>query len=223
MDDAKPALLRQHLERLPDVAEIDHAAAARRQDVGGEYLQRRIAGLDRLRELPGEFGRRLGVQHDVIGPVARALSDEVLVARLDRLLRRDTVPPIGKIDERRRAAEQRRAPDLLGSGRDERRAVGLDPHMMQMHVRVDAARHDDVPVASITRLADSAASVPGAAIAAMVSPATATSQRTTPCGVTTSPPRMMRSNIMPPRAEIARVVPSKGFDPRSPRSCACGK
>src|SRR5262249_11774854 len=32
----------------------------------------------------------------------------------------------------------------------------------------------------------------------MVSPATATSQATTPWGVTTSPPRMMRSNIMPP-------------------------
>ena len=36
-------------------------------------------------------------------------------------------------------------PDLLRSGRDERRAVGLDPHMMQVHVRIDAARHDDVP------------------------------------------------------------------------------
>src|SRR5688572_2054754 len=55
-------------------------------------------------------------------------------------------------------------------------------------------------VASTTRLADSTASVPGAASAAMVSPATATSQVTTPCGVTTSPPRMMRSSIMPPDA-----------------------
>ena len=88
MDDAEPALLGQHLERLPDVAEIDHAAGARRQDVGGEDLERRIAGLDRLGELAGEFGRRLGMQHDVIGPVARAFSDEILVARLDRLLRR---------------------------------------------------------------------------------------------------------------------------------------
>src|SRR5262245_50478784 len=50
-------------------------------------------------------------------------------------------------------------------------------------------------VASITRLPDSAASVPSAAMAAMVSPATAISQRATPCGVTTSPPRMIRSNI----------------------------
>ena len=29
VDDAEPALLRQHLERLPDVAEVDHAAGAR--------------------------------------------------------------------------------------------------------------------------------------------------------------------------------------------------
>ena len=83
VDDAEPAVLRQHLERLPDVAEIDHAAGARRQDVGGEDLERRIAGLDRLRELTGKFRRRLGVQHDVVGPVARALADEILVARLD--------------------------------------------------------------------------------------------------------------------------------------------
>ena len=145
MDDAEPAFLRQHLERLPDVAEIDHAAAARRQDVGGEDLERRIAGLDRLRELAGEFGRRLGVQHDVVGPVARALADKILVARLDRLLRGNAVAPVGEIDERGGAAVERRAPDLFGPGRDERRAVGLDPDMMQMHVRVDAAGHDDVP------------------------------------------------------------------------------
>src|SRR5258705_2945334 len=69
MNDAKPALLRQHLERLPDIAEVDHAAAARGKNIGGEYLERRVAGLDRLSELAGEFGRRLGVQHDVVGPI----------------------------------------------------------------------------------------------------------------------------------------------------------
>src|ERR1043166_104517 len=51
-----------------------------------------------------------------------------------------------------------------------------------------------LPAASITRAAP-ASSVPGAATAAMVSPLIATSQRATPCGVTTSPPRMMRSSI----------------------------
>ena len=35
-------------------------------------------------------------------------------------------------------------PTCSGPGRDERRSVGLDPDVMQMHVRVDAARHDDV-------------------------------------------------------------------------------
>jgi hypothetical protein len=49
--------------------------------------------------------------------------------------------------------------------------------------------------ASITRAASPSASVPGAATAAMVSPLTPTSQLATPCGVTTSPPRMMRSSM----------------------------
>src|SRR4029450_10935292 len=57
------------------------------------------------------------------------------------------------------------------------------------------------PVASIRCLADSADSAPGVAIAAIVSPATATSQRTTPSGVTTSPPRIMKSNTPPPGAD----------------------
>ena len=70
-----------------------------------------------------------------------------------------------------------------------------------VHVRIDAAGHDDVPVASITRLAELAASAPTDAIAAMVSPDIATSPRTTPRGVTTSPPEMMRSNIVPPDVE----------------------
>ena len=38
VDDAEPAVLGQYLERLPDVAEIDHPAGARRQDVGREDL-----------------------------------------------------------------------------------------------------------------------------------------------------------------------------------------
>src|SRR5262249_19954737 len=60
------------------------------------------------------------------------------------------------------------------------------------------------PVASITCLAESADSAPGAAIAAIVSPATATSQRTTPSGVTTSPPRIMRSNMSAPGRRQSR-------------------
>src|SRR5262249_29735940 len=34
--------------------------------------------------------------------------------------------------------------NLLGAGGHERRAVRLDPHVMEMHVRIDAARHDDM-------------------------------------------------------------------------------
>ena len=140
----EPAFLGQNLERLPDIAEIDHAAAARRQDVGGENLQCRVAGLDRLGELTGKFRRRLGMQHDVVGEVAGAFADEILVARLDGLACRGAVAPIGKIDERGGAAVQRRTTDLLRPGRNKRRAIGFDPHMMQMHVRVDAARHHNM-------------------------------------------------------------------------------
>src|SRR3989442_14327874 len=83
MNDAESALLRQDLERLPDIAEVDHAAAARRKDIGGEYLERRVAGLDRFGELPGELRRRLGRQRDVLGPLTWAFAEEVFVARLD--------------------------------------------------------------------------------------------------------------------------------------------
>src|SRR5258708_34951310 len=81
MNDAESALLRQHLERLPDIAEVDHAAAARGKNIGGEYLERRVAGLDRRSELPSEFVRRLGVQHEVVSPITWAFSGEFLVAR----------------------------------------------------------------------------------------------------------------------------------------------
>jgi hypothetical protein len=123
-----------------------HAAAARRQDVRRKYLERRIARLDRFHELAGELGRRVRVQHDMIGPIARTLADKILVARFDGLHRGQAVAPISEIDIGGRAAEQRSASHLLGSGGDERRAVRLYPHMVQVHVRVDAARHDDMSV-----------------------------------------------------------------------------
>src|SRR5262249_57607529 len=94
-----------------------------RKDIGGEYLERRVAGLDRLGELAGEFGRRLGVQHDVVGPVAWAFPNEVLVARLDGLPRRDAIAPIGKIDKRGRPSLHPGPSDLLVAGAHERRAV----------------------------------------------------------------------------------------------------
>jgi hypothetical protein len=73
VDDAEAALLGEHLERLPDVAEVDHAPGTVRPDVGGEDLDGRVAGLDRLGQLRELRVRRLARQHQVIGPVARAL------------------------------------------------------------------------------------------------------------------------------------------------------
>ena len=57
VDDAEAAVTGEHLEHLVDVAEIDHAAFARGRDVGGEDFHRRIARLDRFRELRVEGGR----------------------------------------------------------------------------------------------------------------------------------------------------------------------
>ncbi|MGA6944529.1 MAG: hypothetical protein WBZ27_21440 [Pseudolabrys sp.] len=85
------------------------------------------------------------MQHDVVGPVTRTFADKVLIACFDGLSCRGAVSPIGEVDECRCAAEERGTPNLLGSGRDERRAVRLDPHVMQVHMRVYAARHDDMP------------------------------------------------------------------------------
>src|SRR5258705_415989 len=59
-----------------------------------------------------------------------------------------------------------------------------------------------LPVASITRPACSQCS--GKPRATMRSPSMATSQRPTPCGVTTSPPRMTRSSIARSSSDAAR-------------------
>jgi len=85
VDDAEATLLGEHLEGLPDVAEVDHAAGALRPDVGGEDFDGRIAGLDGLRQLGKLRVRRLAAQHEMVGPVAAALGRELLVARLDTL------------------------------------------------------------------------------------------------------------------------------------------
>ena len=81
----------------------------------------------------------------MVGPVTRTFADKVLVARFDSLPCRGAVSPIGEVDECRCAAKERCTPNLLGSGRNERRAVRLDPHVMQVYVRVYTARHDDMP------------------------------------------------------------------------------
>src|SRR5262245_23263021 len=72
-----------------------------------------------------------------------------------------------------------------------------------------------LPPASTTRVASPSASVPGAATAAIVSPLMARSHRATPCGVTTSPPRMIRSSMCAPFVGLARksaptLRPGKG-------------
>src|SRR5881296_1542332 len=63
------------------------------------------------------------------------------------------------------------------------------------------------PVASSTRPASTRGS--GRPTATMRSPWTATSHRPTPCGVTTSPPRITRSSmVLPPSLHLGRGLPS---------------
>ena len=64
----------------------------------------------------------------------------------------------------------------------------LKPHQIHMTI---------LPKTSMMRVADASASAPGAATAAIVSPLIATSHLPTPCGVTTSPPRMIISSTVP--------------------------
>ena len=67
---------------------------------------------------------------------------------------------------------------------------GIEPHVHLHHVWI---KPDGTPL-----ITAGPEQVGRAAIAAMVSPAIATSHLMTPCGVTTSPPRMRRSSINPP-------------------------
>jgi hypothetical protein len=114
VDDAEPALLGQHLERLPDVAEVDHPPSAVRPDVGGEDLDGGIAGLDGLGQLAELRVRRLARQHQVVGPVAAALRRESCVARLDPLARCVSARHVGEVDQRGGAAVERGLADPVG-------------------------------------------------------------------------------------------------------------
>ena len=78
------------------------------------------------------------MQHDVVRPVARAFSHEILVTILDGLECRGAVAPIGEIDKCRCTAVKRGAADLFRAGRDEWCPVGFNPYMMQVYVRIDA-------------------------------------------------------------------------------------
>ena len=143
VNDAEAALAGEHLEGLPDVTEIDHPPGPAGQYVGREDLEGRVAGLDGFGELAGEGVRRLAMEHDVVGPVAVAAPDEILVPRLDGFERGLVVAPVGEIDQRGGAAVERGPADLVGARGDHHGAVGLHPGMMHVDVRVDAARHDD--------------------------------------------------------------------------------
>src|ERR1019366_9795801 len=104
VDDTKTLLRRQDPEDLPDVAEIDHAAFAARGDVGGEYLDGRVAGLDRFADLAGQVDRQRAFHHDVLRVVAGAMSFPVLLTLFDRVPHVGAQRGAGEVDHRRGAA-----------------------------------------------------------------------------------------------------------------------
>jgi len=146
VDRRDPAGLRQNLEHLPDVAEIDHAATARGGDVGREHLDRGVPGLHRLGELAEALGCHLAEQHRVKGVIAIAGARPLLVTALDRLLDRLAALDRGEVDCCGRAAVQGGAADRrcrlgqcrLGDTGHRHRPIAMD-------VRVDAAGDHDLP------------------------------------------------------------------------------
>ena len=106
VDRRDPAGLRQNLEHLPDVAEIDHAALSARGDVGREHLDRGVPSLHRLGELAEALGRDLAEEHRMKGVVAVAGTCPLLVTPLDRLLDRLAALDRREVDRRRGAAVQ---------------------------------------------------------------------------------------------------------------------
>src|SRR5262249_31266294 len=146
VDRGDAASLCQDLQHLPDVAEIDHAAAPAGRNVGRKHLDRGVPGLHRLGELAEAFGRDLAEQHRVKGVISIAGVRPLLVAPLDRLLDRLAALDRGEVDRCRRTAVQGREADARGwlrqgglsDARHRYRPVAMD-------MRVDAARNHDLP------------------------------------------------------------------------------
>ena len=143
---ARPPAAPRIFKHLPDVAELHHAALPVRPDVGREHLDRGVAVLDRLRQRVEHALRQLAVQQQVKAVVAIAGAGPFALAQLDRLLQRLIRRARGEIEQGGRAAMERGAADLLrrraqqilvAAGERDRRAA--------MDVRIDAARHDDLP------------------------------------------------------------------------------
>ena len=146
VDSGDAAGLRQYLQHLPDVAEIDHSALAAWGNVGREDLDAWVPGLDRLGQLRQQLMRQLTLHHRVKRIVAMAIAGPFLLPPLDRLLHGVAVADQREIEDRRCAAMERRLADprrpighlmLGGAGNNDRPAA--------MDMRIDPAGNDDLP------------------------------------------------------------------------------
>jgi hypothetical protein len=101
-------------------------------------------GLDRLCQLAHLGVRGIAADHQVVGPVAATLGREVRVARLDSLLHAAVGGGVGEVDQRRRAAPQRRLSHAIRPLRQQLLAVRRHEGVVHVHMRIDAAGHDDL-------------------------------------------------------------------------------
>ncbi len=145
VDRGDAAGLRQDLQHLPDIAEIDHAALAAGRDVGGEHLDRGVPGLHRLGEFAEALVPDLAKEHRVKGVVAIAGARPLLVPSFDRLLDRFAALDRGEVDRCRRAAVQGCEADPRGRlGQCRLGDTGHRHRPVAMDMRVDAARDHDL-------------------------------------------------------------------------------
>ena len=91
------------------------AAAPARRNVGRKDLDRGMALLNHLGDLRQQIGRDRALQHDMIAVVGKALPGPVLGANVDRLLDGLARLPGSEIQQRGRAAVDRRPADDVGA------------------------------------------------------------------------------------------------------------
>ena len=146
MDRGDPARGAEDLQDLPDIAELHHAAQPVWPDVGREHLDRGVPVLDRLGQRVEHTLRQFAVQQQMEPVIAVAGAGPLPFAQFDRLLQWLLRRARCEIEQGRRAAMESGAADLLGRRAQQILvAAGEWDRRTTVDVRIDAARHDDLP------------------------------------------------------------------------------
>jgi hypothetical protein len=95
------------------------------RDVGGEDLDGRKAGLDRLADLAGQIDRQRALDHDVLRVIAGAMTFPVRLALFDRVAHGGALRGAGEVDHRGGAAMHGGFADDIGRLGQAGAAVGV--------------------------------------------------------------------------------------------------